>query len=143
MNAPRHTVLVEDPNTEWARVELYRWQHGCLPGQGGPEKPLDTALGFEAMATAIENGPRPGVQLPTRESYASVIRYAAARIREDRALAQRLWDAIADHVECGDIEEARRLLEILEGFPKGEVQAGALKLLRVLIETKPLVDAMR
>jgi hypothetical protein len=141
LNPPRHTVLDRDPNDTWAEVELYRWQHGVLPNLGGPA--LDVPAGFEAMAKAIENGPRQGVQLPTRENYASALRYAASRIRSDRDLARRLWEAIAAHVECRDIEEARQLLEILEGFPKDKGQAGAVKLLKVLIETRPLVEGMR
>ncbi|MEQ1862456.1 MAG: hypothetical protein ABMA13_21265, partial [Chthoniobacteraceae bacterium] len=51
--------LDRDPNDQWAQVELYRWQHGHLPGeQGTVERPLDVSAGLRGMADAIELGCR-------------------------------------------------------------------------------------
>lgn len=50
-----------DPADSWARVELYRWQHGHLPGQEGEEeKPLDEPAALIAMADALEEECRAG-----------------------------------------------------------------------------------
>ncbi len=80
MNKPRHTVLAEDPNDEWARVELYRWQHGHLPGEPD-HKPqtLDITAGIRGMADAIERGLRTGKtsHVPDPGNIVSVMRFAA------------------------------------------------------------------
>jgi hypothetical protein len=52
---------MNDPNDNWAQVELYRWQHGELPGEDGhAERPLDEAAGLRAMADALEKGCKSG-----------------------------------------------------------------------------------
>lgn len=74
---------IPDPNDSWARVELYRWQHGCLPNQPGhEEQQLDEAAGLEGMARAIEENKRDN--FPTPMNVISVLRYAAKRLREVR-----------------------------------------------------------
>ena len=66
-------TLSDDPNDAWAKVELYRWQHGVLPEEN--QKPLSVPEGLRAMAEAIEkddptNFPRP-------DNVVSVLRYVA------------------------------------------------------------------
>ncbi len=76
-------VKVIDPNEEWARVVLWRWQYGELPvpGEATPaDKPLDEATGLENMAAALEdNNP---VNYPTVFNVVSVLKYMASRIRK-------------------------------------------------------------
>lgn len=89
MNAPRHTILNEDQNDEWARVELYRWQHGHFPGQPG-HKPqtLDITAGIRAMADALEREVRTGKtsHAPDLFSTVSVLRFTANLLDKYKAL---------------------------------------------------------
>ena len=79
MSESRKIVEIPDPNDSWAKVEIYRWQHGELPPHDEKlEKPFDECLGLIGMANAIEVGnPK---NFPTPENVASVLRYAAKRI---------------------------------------------------------------
>lgn len=63
-----------DPEDSWAKVELFRWQHGALPTDRDDTRRLDPLDGLQAMADALENG-RP--QQPYPHSVASVLRYIA------------------------------------------------------------------
>lgn len=64
----------------WARVELYRWQHGELPF--GDDKSLDESKALLAMADAIEKGCKSGNidEMPTPFNVVSVMRYIAKKI---------------------------------------------------------------
>ncbi|MDB6077919.1 MAG: hypothetical protein JWO82_1666 [Akkermansiaceae bacterium] len=65
----------------WARVELYRWQHGNLPGEAGTrEKPLSVPAGLEGMAAAIEK--RDAANFPSPFNVMMVLRFAAKLLRE-------------------------------------------------------------
>lgn len=84
---PRVTILESDTGDEWARVELYRWQHGHLPGQPG-EKPkqLDIVAGVRGMADAIETGCRKGFtsHMPEPFNVVSVLRFVAKMLEESK-----------------------------------------------------------
>lgn len=74
-----------DPNDNWAQVELYRWQHGHLPGDDGkPELPLSVPAGVRAMASAIEEGCRTGdrSKIPAPFNVCSVLMYVAKLLEE-------------------------------------------------------------
>lgn len=76
-------IMDHDPNDNWAQVELYRWQHGNLPGEPGTvEKPLSEAAGLRAMADALERGCKSGnrADMPEPFNVCSVMRYAAKLI---------------------------------------------------------------
>ena len=83
----KHTILTEEPNHEWARVELYRWQHGHLPGQPG-EAPgqLSIVAGVRGMAKAIEDGVKKGCDshIPTPFNLVSVLRFLADKLEEKK-----------------------------------------------------------
>ena len=82
---------VPDPNDSWARVERYRWQHGCLPNQPGhEEQPLDESAGLEGMAAAIEKGDRKN--FPSPMNVISVLRYAAKLLKDNRSTYERAID---------------------------------------------------
>lgn len=69
-------LVAKESNAQWARVELYRWQHGHLPGAPGTvEQPLNVAAGIRAMADAIERGDP--LNFPTPFNVVSVLRYVA------------------------------------------------------------------
>ncbi len=143
MNPPRHTVLDRDPNDEWALVELYRWQHGKLPPLNQTGKPFDSAQGFAAMAARIERGPGPD-EFPTPDNVASVLRYAASRIRSDRELARRLLDAFTKFSRCESAEDFDSLKLEITACVREEVARDEMSdALRTLIETRPLVEGMR
>ena len=75
-----NTKIEHDPNDNWAQVELYRWQHGHLPGEPGTiERPLDVSAGLHAMSDAIESGCKSGKvdEMPAPYNVCSVMRYAA------------------------------------------------------------------
>jgi hypothetical protein len=69
-------------NDSWARVELYRWQHGELPPQDDTCKELDESVAIRAMAEAIECGckMRKPDLLPSPFNVCVVLRYAAAKL---------------------------------------------------------------
>ncbi len=74
---PKTIHLEQDPNDQWAQVELYRWQHGNLPGEPGkPELPFSVSGGLRGMADAIGRGDLSN--FPSPFNVASVLRYAAA-----------------------------------------------------------------
>ena len=72
------------PNFEdsWARVELYRWQHGELPPQDGTSKKLNESVALMAMADAIENGCKTqnNENMPSPFNVCAVMRYAARKL---------------------------------------------------------------
>lgn len=75
------TITIPDPNDSWAQVELYRWQHGHLPGEDGkPEQPLNVAEGLRKMADALDMGD-PSTW-PSPFNVISVLRYAAKKLEE-------------------------------------------------------------
>jgi hypothetical protein len=114
-----------------------------LPPLNQTGKPFDSALGFEAMADRIEN-PKRGAEFPTPDNVASVLRYAASRIRSDRELARRLWDAFAKFSGVDSIESRDRVAGEIKVCIREEVaKEEMLKALETLIETKPLVEGMR
>jgi hypothetical protein len=75
------TKMLELPDTDdsWAIVELYRWQHGKLPGMDGtPELPLDESAALRGMAAAIEKGDK--YHFPSPYNVCQVLRYVAKRL---------------------------------------------------------------
>ena len=76
---------IPNPEDSWAKVELYRWQHGQLPPQNETSKPLDESKALLAMAEAIENGCKSGGSLPMPSPYnvCSVLRYVARKLSTD------------------------------------------------------------
>jgi hypothetical protein len=67
------------PTDSWAQVELYRWQHGHLPGEKGTtEQPLNIPEALRGMAAAIEKGDRNN--FPTPFNVAMVLKFAAAEL---------------------------------------------------------------
>lgn len=72
------------PGDSWARVELFRWQYGTLPGPRDM-RPLHVPTGLRKMAEAIMEGDR--TNFPTPQNVVSVLIYAARVIggeTEDR-----------------------------------------------------------
>jgi hypothetical protein len=69
----RHKRL-PDPEESWAQVELWRWQHGELPGPGDM-RPLNVSEGLRGMAAAIET--RDMSKFPSPFNVMTVLRYAA------------------------------------------------------------------
>lgn len=79
------TIIDRDPNDDWAQVELYRWQHGNLPGEPGTkEMPLDASAGLLAMADALARGCKSGKreEMPDPFNVCSVMRYVAKLIKQ-------------------------------------------------------------
>lgn len=73
-------IPLPDPYESWALVELYRWEHGQLPGiDGKPEQPLSVPGGLLAMASAIEKGDPSN--FPTPHNVCCVLRFVAARLQ--------------------------------------------------------------
>jgi hypothetical protein len=91
MSAKANPTPTPDFNDSWAEVELYRWQHGHLPGEPGTvEQALDEAAGLRGMADAIERGckARDTSIMPSPFNVISVMRYTAKlleRLRESRS----------------------------------------------------------
>lgn len=75
-------LSIPDPNDSWARVELYRWEHGELPPNDGTSKPLHEFLGLLAMAHAIEEGCKKKdiTIMPSPYNVISVMRYIAKKL---------------------------------------------------------------
>jgi hypothetical protein len=74
---------IPNPEDSWAQVELYRWQHGELPGQPGKkEKQLDESVALLAMADAIEKGckTKNHNDMPSPFNVCAVMRYVARKI---------------------------------------------------------------
>ncbi len=67
-----------NPADSWAKVELYRWQHGELPG----DKPLNESKALLAMADAIEKGCKENNReiMPSSFNVVSVMRYIAKKL---------------------------------------------------------------
>jgi hypothetical protein len=76
--------LESDSNDSWATVELYRWQHGNLPGEPGTGqlKELSVPAGLRAMALAF-SGPQD--KWPAPLNVASVLVHAAKLIEKEAA----------------------------------------------------------
>ena len=76
------TVVVRqtDPNDDWARVELWRWQYGELPGPGDQMRQLYVPAGLRRMAAAIKNPD--GAEFPTQANTAAVLVYLANLLEE-------------------------------------------------------------
>lgn len=65
---------------QWAHVELYRWQHGELPGESGREHPFSIPEGLRAMAGAIKAGDK--ANFPSPFNVMIVLEYCARLIEE-------------------------------------------------------------
>ena len=76
------TVVVRqtDPNDDWARVELWRWQYGEIPGPGDQMRQLYVPAGLRRMAAAIKNPD--GAEFPTLFNTAAVLVYLANLLEE-------------------------------------------------------------
>ena len=61
----------------WAKVELYRWQHGELPPDDGTVKPLDIPQALHAGAKAMSTD-----ACPSAFNVATVLGFTAARIKQ-------------------------------------------------------------
>ncbi len=61
-----------DPKSNWARVELWRWQYGELP-ESNDSRPLIVSIALEAMAKALLNGE----VKPSSFNVAIVLKYVA------------------------------------------------------------------
>lgn len=74
-------IDIPDADDSWSEVELYRWQHGHLPGTPGHEaQPLDVSAGLHGMAKAIELGD--SNNFPTPFNVVEVLKYAARRVED-------------------------------------------------------------
>jgi hypothetical protein len=73
-----HQRLTSDANDSWARVELYRWQHGHLPS-GDEQKPLDISEGLMKMSEALIAG-NSNAEIPTPFNVSSVLAYISKEI---------------------------------------------------------------
>lgn len=73
-----------DSGDAWAEIELYRWEHGELPGANSPA--LDIPKGLLGMAKAIEDGVTSGdmtpKNFPTSQSVVEVLRYIARHLKQ-------------------------------------------------------------
>lgn len=69
---------IPDPNDSWATVELYRWQHGCLPGDPTvPDdgmKKIDIPVALKAMGDAFTHQQN---EWPAPHNIQSVLYYLA------------------------------------------------------------------
>jgi len=72
---------IPSPEDSWARVELWRWQHGRLPSPDDKEE-LDESEGLRNMAAALEQGCRGGdtSAMPSPQNVCAVMNYAARRL---------------------------------------------------------------
>lgn len=68
-----------DPRDSWARVELWRWQYGCLP-TAEDMRPLSVSAGLRGMAEAIRK--RDMSNFPSPFGVGEVLDYAAKVIEE-------------------------------------------------------------
>lgn len=76
-------IIGIEHNDNWAEVELYRWQHGFLPGEEGkPSLKLDVAHGLRAMANAFSG--RDPLKWPAPFNIASVLAYTAKLIEQGK-----------------------------------------------------------
>jgi hypothetical protein len=75
------TIIIDnDYNDNWAQVELYRWQHGNLPGEPGTkQQALDVPTALENMAKAMSQPDQS--KWPAPFNVASVLAYAAKQLR--------------------------------------------------------------
>lgn len=73
-----------NPEDSYARVELYRWQHGELPPQKR-SKELDESVAISRMTDALEAGIKEGdmSKAPAPHNLVAVLRYIA-RTRTDK-----------------------------------------------------------
>jgi hypothetical protein len=71
---------IPDPEDSWAKVELYRWQHGELPIN--QKHSLDESKALMAMADAIEKGCKENDSsiMPSPYNVCAVLRYMAKKI---------------------------------------------------------------
>jgi len=67
------------PDDSWAKVELYRWQHGELPSEEN-EKPLHIAEGLRGMAAAFRTGK--SEDFPSPFNVMAVLEYTASVLDE-------------------------------------------------------------
>jgi hypothetical protein len=83
MPTTKETFLTHDPNDDWAKVELFRWQYGELP-RGIDHRKLDVSKGLTAMAKAIEDGCKSGdyEKMPAPFNVVSVLQFCARKIKE-------------------------------------------------------------
>jgi hypothetical protein len=80
----QHDNGIHDPDDSWARVELYRWQYGELPG----DKPLDECAGLLKLAEALDST-MPSVPMPAPTNVAVVLRYVARLLKRSLAIHER------------------------------------------------------
>lgn len=76
----RTIILEDDYNDNWAQVELYRWQHGNLPGEPGTKQlALDIPVALENMAKALSQPDQ--TKWPAPFNIASVLAYTAKQLK--------------------------------------------------------------
>jgi hypothetical protein len=74
------TIIEHDSNDNWAQVELYRWQHGNLPGEPGTKLlALDVPTALMKMAEALSQPDQS--KWPAPFNVASVLSYAAKQLK--------------------------------------------------------------
>lgn len=76
----KKSLRIPDPEDSWARVEMYRWEHGELPMEN--VKSLNESKALLAIADAIEKGCKSGnlEEIPSPFNLCSVLRYVAKKI---------------------------------------------------------------
>lgn len=73
-------TLKMDPNRNWALVELYRWQHGFLPGEKGkPNLKLDLPTAVKAMGEAFD---KPQSEWPAPFNVGVVLKFLGNLLHE-------------------------------------------------------------
>jgi hypothetical protein len=67
---------LNNPEDDWAKIELWRWQYGKLPDN---DRPLDVSKGLMSMAKAIADGCESGdrSKMPTPFNVCEVLRFCA------------------------------------------------------------------
>ena len=73
-------------NHSWAKVELYRWQHGELPPQDGEEKPLDVPTALREMARALMGEKE---SMPSPQNVASVLNFCADELEKKKKFPRK------------------------------------------------------